>query len=315
MRHENGVRVGFGCALALGLWAQAGAGGSTASFLKIPVGAREVGMGQAFTALASGADAAFWNPAGLTRLQGREVTATDARVFADVRFDTLAYAHPLGAGGAGGAGPSGTLGVSVGYLGRDRVESRGADRQPTGSYGASDMVVGVSYGRPWGGLRVGGTLKYVRSSIAEQSASGAAADFGVQMPTRVSGLTVGAALQNLGPGIRFIEERDPLPMTLSLGAGWQMPLGLTVTGEVKRQFADQRTSASVGMELPLLPAVTARAGYLRTAGSTPASSPSSLPVGFAGGIGLRLFRYSLDYAFTPAGELGSAQRISLTARF
>ena len=104
MRNRHGLW--FGVSLALGLWAQAGAGGSTVSFLKIPVGAREVGMGQAFTALASGANAVFWNPAGLSRLQGREVSATDARVFADVRFDTLAYAHPLG---AGGAGPSGTL--------------------------------------------------------------------------------------------------------------------------------------------------------------------------------------------------------------
>ena len=48
-----------------------------------------------------------------------------------------------------------------------------------------------------------------------------------------------------------------------------------------------------------------------------ASGPQTgLMDALAGGFGIRIFdAYRLDYAFSPSGELGNAQRISLTARF
>ena len=41
-------------------------------FLKIPVGARAVGMGGAFSAIADDATAPFWNPAGMVYLPYKE---------------------------------------------------------------------------------------------------------------------------------------------------------------------------------------------------------------------------------------------------
>lgn len=280
---------------------------STASFLKIPVGARQVGMGQAFTAIANDSNAAWWNPAGLGTLTSREISATDAQLFADTRYDTLSYAHPM---------PSATVGLSIGYLRHGEIEGRTADRKKAGKFGASDMVAGVSFGRPAGDLHVGGTMKFVRSSIADESATGFAADVGVLMPTKVPGLTFGASLQNVGPGMKFISERDPLPLTVSMGAGYQTPMGLTLSADVKRNVTDEQTNVAVGMEMPLLAAVTARAGYQRaTFGGASLGGPSTGLAGFAGGLGLKIFGYSVDYAFTPMGELGAAQRISLTAKF
>jgi len=37
--------------------------------------------------------------------------------------------------------------------------------------------------------------------------------------------------------------------------------------------------------------------------------------GLGAGLGLRMRGYNLDYAFTPFGELGNVQRLSLGARF
>ena len=281
------------------------AANTTGAFLKIPVGARQVGMGQAFTAVANDVNSAWWNPAGLGRLGMREFSATDAQLFGDMRFETLAYAQPV---------RSGALGLSVGYLSHKAIEGRGPNREKTGSFGASDMVLGMSYGRPYGALHIGGTLKYLKSSIADASATGAALDVGALMPTKVAGLTVGAALQNLGTGMRFIEERNPLPMSLSLGAAYQTPFG-TVSADLKREMADDRMSFSLGMEMQILSALTARAGYQKAAGTAFGTDQSSPLAGLAGGLGIRILGYTVDYSFTPMGELGAAQRLSLTARF
>ena len=47
-------------------------GTSSATFLRIGVGARAEGMGEAFVAVANDPSAVFWNPAGLASLQRRE---------------------------------------------------------------------------------------------------------------------------------------------------------------------------------------------------------------------------------------------------
>ena len=59
-----------------------------------------------------------------------------------------------------------------------------------------------------------------------------------------------------------------------------------------------------------------RAGYTTTQAESGASMGDfSALNGFATGLGFKLKGYSLDYSFTPMGELGNVQRFSLGARF
>ncbi|RIK54073.1 hypothetical protein DCC62_32005, partial [candidate division KSB1 bacterium] len=48
------------------------AGTAMAQFLKIGVGGRAVGMGEAFVALANDASALYWNPAGIAQMNKSE---------------------------------------------------------------------------------------------------------------------------------------------------------------------------------------------------------------------------------------------------
>ena len=77
---------------------------SGASFLKIGVGARAVGLASAYTALADDVTALHWNPAGLSRLGSKQLAATHAELYADTRYDFFGYAHPTA---------KGTFGVSA----------------------------------------------------------------------------------------------------------------------------------------------------------------------------------------------------------
>jgi len=72
----------------------------------------------------------------------------------------------------------------------------------------------------------------------------------------------------------------------------------------------QKASFSVGTEYSVLPTFALRAGYAPV--STTAGAPMS---GLGFGFGLRVARASIDYGFTPAGDLGAAQRLSLTFGF
>ena len=85
-------------AVMLVLAAQAAWAAETASFLNVGVGARGLGMGGAYTALADDANALYWNPAGLSKLEKREFTASHAELFENTWLDFLAYAHPTSQG-------------------------------------------------------------------------------------------------------------------------------------------------------------------------------------------------------------------------
>ena len=86
-RHIVTVAV-FAAALMIpGLaWSQAKVATTGYQFLEIGVGARAIGMGEAFVALADDASAIYYNPAGLTALTGPQVTFDYLKYVADIDY-------------------------------------------------------------------------------------------------------------------------------------------------------------------------------------------------------------------------------------
>jgi uncharacterized protein UPF0164 len=73
---------------------------SFASFEELPTGARQAGMGNAFTALADDVYSTYYNPAGLAQLHRSEFTAYYAKLYSgltdgsSIGRDYIAYGHP-----------------------------------------------------------------------------------------------------------------------------------------------------------------------------------------------------------------------------
>ncbi|PIR15262.1 MAG: hypothetical protein COV48_15350, partial [Elusimicrobia bacterium CG11_big_fil_rev_8_21_14_0_20_64_6] len=143
-------------AVLLVLASQGSWAAETASFLDIGVSARALGMGGAYTALADDANAIYWNPAGLARLDKREFTASHAEMFESTRLDFLAYAQPTS---------QGTFAAGLTYLSQGKIEGRDGLGRPTAGYDASDAALSLGYARKLDAADLGATFKYLRSHI------------------------------------------------------------------------------------------------------------------------------------------------------
>jgi opacity protein-like surface antigen len=168
-------------------------GTTAAGFLSIDVGARAIGMGSAFVAVADDPTAMFWNPAGIARLERTQALFSHTRWIADVSFDYAALTLPLG--------NLGTVGLNATFLTMDEME-RTTVFEPNGTgemFDAGSYAFGLAYGRMLTDrFSIGFNVKYISEKIYHSSASGAAFDVGTMFDTQFSGIKIAMSISNYG---------------------------------------------------------------------------------------------------------------------
>ena len=177
------------------------------------------------------------------------------------------------------------------------------DNTGDGDFDAGDFCGALGYARSIReNVAVGGGLKLLSSSLGEDQASSYALDAGV-LYEPLDGVSVGAAVRNLGPGIDFGGGSDPLPATIAAGASyaWREVL---VALDVEKQN-DLDPAARVGVEYRPMRSLALRGGAVL--GSESALSAFSAGVGFSWND-----RWSVDYAYRPS-ELTDTHHLGLSA--
>ena len=285
-----------------------------ASFLKIGIGARPVGLGSAFTAIADDVTAINWNPGGLSQLTQRQISAMHSQWIVDSNLDYIGFALPFN--GKSPFNSPAVLGCSVIVLSQGEMEGRDANGQQTASFGASDMAVTFSFSRNLllnnkRSIGIGANLKIIQQKIESEQATGAALDLGALYHFNGLPFTTGLSIQNLGPQMKFISEVYNLPLSVTAGLGYNIG-AVTVGLDVKQQIYENQTVVSIGTEFLPINTLALRAGYLST---NPLIGSADDISGFGGGIGIKLFGAQTDYSFIPYGVLGNTQRISFSAKF
>lgn len=292
------------------------AGTTSAAFLKLGVGARPAAMGGVYLPGPADPFALYWNPAGLA-YSGAE---RSAGLFHNEHFQGLSQEF-LGYSGPSG---SGTLGLGLNYfrVGRDLERRSGLNESdplnpitvPEGRFGAYDMAFYAGYGAFGGrGAALGASLKLIRQSIGGESGSTAALDLGALRSFRWRGgeYTAGVAVQNLGPGVKFVERRHPLPLTARASLARTFGArGASLALQLEKPV-DNYPALAAGGEYPLTGRMALRAGYRYRQHGNELGAWS----GFSAGAGVAFDRLTFDYAFTPFGVLGESHRFSLALRF
>ena len=180
------------------LFAQSKVGTTAANFITIPVGARAAGMGGAFVAVANDVSAAYWNPGGLSRLEGNEFSAVHAQWLANTNINWFGLAAKLT--------PDDAVAFSINQLdyGEDDITTEDSPNGTGQTWSASDICFSLSYARNLTDrFSIGANAKYVHTKIYNESASAFSLDVGLLFTTQFNGLKIGMNISNFGTDLKL----------------------------------------------------------------------------------------------------------------
>lgn len=326
-------------------------GTSAASFLKIGVGSRAAAMGNAYVSLANDATALFWNPAGISNIQGTQVGISYNNWILDINHSFLGITRNLG--------EFGVLGVSFNYLSMGEMEKT-TPSEPHGTgafFNASDMALGVAYAKNLTDrFSVGMKFKYINESISFSSASTIAVDAGTQFVTGFHGMRIGMSITNFGgkmlmqgtdqivkakadeviEGVpektsRLETEAWAIPLTFRFGVSMDLLKSEANLVTVSADFTDPRDVnpiGSFGFEYGFNNLLFLRGGIIyqpedynqqRLVDDEELVLNYDVKFSFGGGLNLDIpglgSNIHLDYAYTDLGILTTVHRFSFTLGF
>ncbi|HAX62444.1 MAG TPA: hypothetical protein DCX95_07840 [Elusimicrobia bacterium] len=280
-----------------------GPGTTVANFLKIGVGARPVGLGESFTAVADDVSTIFWNPAGLATIKEQEIVFAYNKWFEDIYQGFVGYSKPLEG--------IGTFGLGIIYLSMKDIPGYDEWDYKIDPVKSNDMAFAVSYSRTItedslsdASIQTGANVKYIRQQLADETGAAVAMDAGILC--KLSAVSFGASVQNFGTKMKFNEKEEPLPLSIKFGNAVKLLNNNLVIALDVNFPADNKTYFSVGAEYWLLNILVLRVGY---------RGKVDLGNGVTLGTGFRIKSVQVDYAFVNYDELKYTHRISVIYKF
>jgi len=320
-----------------------------ANFLEIGVGARSQGLGAAAASMTDGPEAMFWNPAGI-------VTRTDFAAFVSymqlygnsgITNTAAALTVPVG---------QGTFGFAFTQFGSGSIDRTtevapdGNDPAFPGQFQYTGTSFAVQYARNiTDRLSASGGVRFVQEGIDFAQTSFFGIDLATRFRTGLYGLSVAAAVTNIGPANRWtgsgVERRISAPREngfstgasipvqyntrkVQLPTGFRVGLQSSLLGDAEALFGTSKTHTLVG-EVDFFDAIDTdiqpslgfeygyKSNYFLRAGKrffNEQHAPWKVADGlsFGGGVKIPVLgrKLTLDYAYTTMGELQHNQVLS-----
>lgn len=279
------------------------AGTTAANFLTVGQGASVLGMGGATLGYGSDLNTAAWNSAALTRLNATQI------VFSHASLDQENSQEWAAIGGRWGKTRRFWSATGL-YQGNGSFDGRDAFGNPTGSFSASSMALGLNLAQTFASnVSVGMGAQYVSENLGDVTGSGFTFNAGVQMQRGIWG--IGAAAQNVFGQMKYDGAPYPFPGNYGVGVSVMDPTrGLRFALDLNfpdAYYSDVRT----GVEWRYKDHIALRTGYRKELGAD-SGEPLGGPT-FGMGAGSNGFWF--DYGLVTGGGGASAEhRIGLTYR-
>lgn len=278
------------------------AGTTGANFLRFGTGARPMGMGGAYAAIGGDINSAWWNPAGLALMEYNEIILMHNEAGEGIRHEFFTFGAPVHK-------LRGAIAASVTYFSVSDIQGYDAGGMATEELTAYDVEAAAAYGRRiFNDLSLGTRIKLIQEKLDDETALTYAADAGCLWNTFLDGLSLGCSLQNMGPGLEFIEEPSRLPLNFKAGIAYEFLLfgNSSILAFDSNSPVDGRMYLSAGAECRFFNLIALRAGYV---------SNDDLDNGLRVGGGVRGGDLMIDYAWMPRGYFTDSHRFSLNVRF
>jgi tetratricopeptide (TPR) repeat protein len=272
--------------------------------LSVGLGARAIGMGEAFTAVADDYSAVYYNPAGLGQIGQPEITLVHSLYFADGFYDNIGGVYPFGT--------AGTLALGARYLNYGSIDQRDNFGNLLGSYTPFDVSAEGAFGFPLDrDSFLGFSSQWISQNIDGVIQTGLLWNAGLLLKP-FNRFSFGLDLKNLGVD----SGGENLPAALLWGMAYRLSLAeedlqsilLSAGGDLAFQSAG---TLNAGLEYALEKNYFLRAGYVFELQNNQMEGLQGLDFG----AGLRFGQFQFDYSFSFEGDLGNIQRFSLSLFF
>lgn len=291
------------------------AGTVASAFLKIGAGSpRAQALGNAYVSLAEGADAMYWNPAGLAVSTTKEVEVAYLSWLQGYKARTLAYVQPLG---------KTVFGITGNYMNMDDFDWYDDNAHPIYDTDVRNYIVSASLARGFFGdvLQLGGTVKFISENNVGENYTNIGYDVGAKL--KIGRFGLGAAAVNIG-------DEDEMPLGIRGGAHFGTKYW-TLVGEVIK-YNDYELQYGGGLEIHItedllqVARFDLRVGYYSREDTGTSDDDKFSKIGLdktskvSFGFGLysgEVFGYgtSIDYSMIPFGALGTVYQVSVGIQF
>lgn len=260
-----------------------------AAFEPQGMGARAQGMGGVFVAIADGSEDVYWNPAGLAHLYQPGITLSHKDLFGLglLQYNAFSFVQPyLERGGMGFMASQLSTSGEAGFLDYQEntyIFSYGYSLVPNFFIGASGKYYGVD---------------------SEIKAGGLGADLALLKSFSQGKFLLGVLAQDVNqPGIRWDTGTiDKLPSNLRAGAGYYYSGDNLVSLELDRLW-EKNIEPHFGAENWF---------FEKTAAVRLGGFKQKHGINYSLGLGLRLKKLQLDYAWERHHKLGDTNTFSLS---
>lgn len=313
--------------------AQSKVGTTAGGFLEIGTGARGVGMGETLVAASNDVNSLYWNPAGITNIRGGQAGFHHTTWIAGTSLNYAAIAMEV---------------PNVAHFGAqvyifDSGEMEVTDILfPDGTgenFKVQDIMIGLTAARQLTDrFSIGGSVKYIQSTIWRMSASTIGLDLGMQYDTPLKNLRLGFNISNFGGEMQLFGDNTSRRIDLDPSAdgtndgilanlalrSWDLPLtfrlgfAYSLLNTENHSFViatdalypnNNDAYMNAGVEYGFSKLLFVRAGMSQL---FLADAEGNLRLGF--GI-LLADRIKADFAWSDRGILGSTNMIGVAVNF